>query len=323
MCLFLVTSPYVILFILTMLLFFLFSWVEGFKPTRTELELTMFSLFLTVWFYFVMYREALLMHGYKIIWQNIPNEVINQYFTDIDILTILYQVGLIPIITGLIVIYYYLFKKKKKSIYFLLSLGIIIGVLLLQKHIILNVGLIYIGVLLILLLGEFMNNIITYIDQTKFSRLKNLFLLGFLILFIFTSFFHSINVAKEKVIQSDPAGKVFALQFLHNISKEGDMVIGSVFDGHLITYTSKRKNMIDTNFLQIDASERLRDLRTIYTSAIISGPIDVMRKYDADFILLTQEAKDYYKITKLAYVDDECFPVIYSGQDVQVYQRKC
>jgi hypothetical protein len=320
---FLISSPYLMIFILSMILFLVFSWVEGFKPTKTELEITIFSLFLSIWFYFIFYRSALLMHGYKIIWQNIPNEVINQYFSNINIISSIYEIGVIPLIAGLFVIYFYVFKKKKKSIYFILSLGIIISILLIQKYIILNLGLIYTGIILSILLGEFLIIIVSYIKQTKFSKFNNYFLLIFLLFFLFTSFFPGITYAKNKVMESDPAKKVSALKFLEGISNEGDLVVGSIYDGHLITYSSNRKNFIDQNFLLIDATERLRDLRTIYTSAIETKPIEIMKKYNANYLLITKEVEEYYNITKISYADGECFPLIYAGKEVKIYSLKC
>ena len=320
---FLVSSAYLLIFILSMLLFILFSWVEGFKPTKTEIEITIFSLFLSIWFYFIFYQDALLMHGYKIIWQNIPNEVITQYFSNINIISSIYEIGVIPLITGLFVIYHYVFNKKKKSIYFILSMGIIITILLLQKYIILNIGLVYMGILLSILLGEFLIIVISYIKQTKFSKFRNYFLLIFLLLFLFTSFFPAITYAKNKVMESDPAKKVSALKFLESISNEDDLVVGSIYDGHLITYSSNRKNLIDQNFLLIDATQRLRDLRTLYTSAIETKPIEIMKKYNANHILITKEALEYYNITKISYVDNECFPLTYAGKEVKIYSLKC
>ncbi len=320
---FILLSPYSILFILAILLYYLFSWVEGFKPTRTEIEITVFSLFLAIWFYSIFYRDALLMHGFSVIWQNIPSEVINQFYSGVNILDAIYQIGLIPLLAGIYITYHYIYKTKRKPFYLTLSLMIIILALLLLRYIQLKLGLVFIGVILTILFGEFLLYASEYLGRTKFARYRNHLFVLLLVVFILTSFIPSLEYADRKITESDPGGKVFALQFLQNISNPDEAVVGSVFDGHLITYLAKRKNIIDSNFLLVDATERLQDVRTIYTSAIQSTPIDLMDKYHAGYIVLTDEAKKYYNITRISYVDDSCFPMIFSSKDVIVYQKKC
>jgi len=323
LCLILFITPYSAILVISLLLYMLFSWVEGFRPKRSELELTLFSVFLVTWFNFLFYKDAFLAHGYKVIWQNIPTEVLNQFYTDVNILNTIYQIGIVPLISGIIVLYIYLVHKKKKSIYLLLSLAIIIIMLLIQKYLQLNVGLVYIGVVMTILLSELLVMSMEYLEKTKFARLQNYLLAVLFIIFLFTSFIPSVTFARQKVIESDPAVKVFGLEFIQDITDEGDTIIASVFEGHLINYVGQRKNVVDSNFLLVDAETRLRDIRTIYTSAIQAKPIEIMEKYDADFIVFTDEVKHYYNITKITYVDDECFPIVYSGTGVRIYERRC
>ncbi len=321
--LFILLSPYSIIFVLTILLYYIFSWVEGFRPTRTEIELTVFSLFLAIWFYSIFYREALLMQGFGVIWQNIPSEVINQFYSGVNILDTINMIGLIPLLAGIYITYHYIYRTKRKPFYLTLSLLIIILALLLLRYIQLRLGLVFIGVILTILVGEFISYATDYLGRTKFAGYRNHLLVLLMAVFVLTSFIPSLGYADRKIIDSDPGGKVFALKFLQNISDPDEAVVGSVFDGHLITYLADRKNIIDSNFLLVDAKERLQDVRTIYTSAIQSAPIDIMDKYDAGYILLTDEAKRYYNITRISYVDDTCFPIIFSSSDVTVYQKKC
>jgi len=318
----LLTSSYTIIIALAMVLYILFSWVEGFKTTRSEIELTLFSLFLVTWFYFIFFKGALLLHGFDIIWQNIPTEVIAQYYADAG-LNIIYLIGVIPLVCGVIVLYHYTFRSKKKSIYLFLSLILIVTILLILKYIELNAGLMYIAITLVVLSGEAIHLALKYLQRTKFAKYQNHLMVLFLIIIVSTSFFPIVTSANQKISESDPAAKVFALQLLENFSNSGDTVIGSVFDGHLITYYTKRKNVIDSNFLLIDAKPRLRDIRTIYTSAINIRPLEIMRKYNAKYVILTDETKKYYNISDITYADDYCLPVFYTGKGITIYQRKC
>jgi uncharacterized membrane protein len=48
-----------------------------------------------------------------------------------------------------------------------------------------------------------------------------------------------------------------------------------------------------------------------------------MDKYGAEYIMVTDEAKRYYNISRVSYVDSDCLPLLYSGRDVRIYQKKC
>lgn len=320
LCCLTATSPQVILIVLAMVLFLLLSWVEGFKLTKSEIELTLFSLFFVTWFFLLFFKEALSMHGVSIIWQNIPSEVLVQYFSDVKILETIYQIGVIPLLLGVWVVYVYTFRKKKKSVYRMMSILLIIVILLLQKYVELSLGLIYVGVVLTILLGEFLVMAFDYLDKTKFSGYRNVLLIFFLAIFIGTSFVPTIIYMQRQ--ESDTDEKVKALDFLKEISEPGDTIVGSVFDGHLIAYTAERRNIIDSNFLLVDSEARLSDLRTLYTSALESKAIELMHKYNADFIVVTGEAKRFYNITRIAYADTECFPLVYAGA-IEVYELRC
>jgi len=323
LCLFIMLSPYSLLIVLAMVLFILLSWVEGFRPTRSEIELTLFSLFLTSWVYLLVFRDALLVHGTGILLQNIPAEVMNQFFSDINIAATISEIGVIPLLAGSLVLYYYLFRKQKKAVYLLFSLTLIIVMLMLFKSIQLAIGLMFIGAIFTILLGELLVEVIGYIEKTRLARFQKPMMAAILILFVLTSVVPSIAVAMQSAARSDSKDKVLALTLLADVTSGDAAVAGSVFDGHLISYTSRRKNIIDSNFLMIDSSERLRDIRTIYTSAVQSKALEIMNKYDAEYLILTQESKQYYNITRIPYAEDECFPLFYGGNDVRIYENKC
>jgi hypothetical protein len=135
--------------------------------------------------------------------------------------------------------------------------------------------------------------------------------------------FPSIGLAKA-IVAASLSDDVIALEIARNETNPGDAIVGTVFEGHKISYFADRKNIVDSNFLYIkDADSRLADLRTIYTSAISSKPIEIMEGYNAKYILFTHRAKEYYNISKITYVNEDCFPLLYSSKNVKVYERKC
>ena len=47
-----------------------------------------------------------------------------------------------------------------------------------------------------------------------------------------------------------------------------------------------------------------------------------MEKYGADYIYLSPGALETYEIDNLPYGDEECFPLVYTGQ-VKIYEKRC
>ena len=48
-----------------------------------------------------------------------------------------------------------------------------------------------------------------------------------------------------------------------------------------------------------------------------------MDKYGADYIMLNKNAMEFYNISKISYVDDYCFPIVFSGENLWIYKKKC
>jgi len=309
--------------IIAIMLYLVLSWIEGLNVGRAEIELSLFSIFIMTFIYIVLFREAFLLHGHKIIWNNIPAPLLSRYFFDVNIIQAIYMIGVIPAVTGVVVVLVHLFRKKK-SVYLPISFGIVLALMLALKLVPLRLGMMLLSLVFVILFGEMFSIIIEYVKRTRFSRWRPVLYALLLILFIFSSVIPSLSYAKSAISNVVEEEEIIAFDLLENITDIDNTIISSVYDGHLVTFFSKRKNIIDSNFLMApDAGERLTDLRTIYTSAISSKPIEIMDKYGADYILFNKEAMEFYNISKIVYLNDDCFPLLYSGKNVKVYEKKC
>ncbi|MBN2458058.1 hypothetical protein JXB31_02920 [Candidatus Woesearchaeota archaeon] len=314
-------SSYIVIF--AILIYLVLSWLEGLNVGRAELELSLFSVFIMALLYIILFRQAFLQHGYMVIWNNTPQALLGNYFSDVDILSSIYSIGVIPAIAGVFVILLHLFRKKK-SVYLPMSFSLLVGILLVLKLIPISYGLMVLSLLFVILSGEMFLVMDEYIKRTRFKRFRLVIYMMFMLLFAVSSVIPSFSYARQSVNDSVPNEEIAAFYFLGNITKENDTIVTTVYDGHLVTYLSGRKNIMDSNFLLAeDAEERLADLKKIYTSAIASKPIGLLDKYDAEYIVFNNKAREFYNISRLAYIDEECFPLIFTMKDVRVYEKKC
>ena len=92
----------------------------------------------------------------------------------------------------------------------------------------------------------------------------------------------------------------------------------------MITAISKRKNVIDSNFILIeDADKRYRDTRDIYMTVFLTKAVELLERYDVDYILLTPQIKKELGITEISYIDqNSCFELVYN-KTTKIYHTRC
>jgi len=313
-----------ILLVIGLLLYLLLLRIENLQQRKSELELIIFSTMFVIWFNFVIYKNAFLVHGPSLIWQNIPRELLNQYFLQLDILNAIYYIGVIPLLSGIYLIYKYTFKKKNRKIYLLMGFALSILFLLWFKLIPLKIGLIFLGVILVLLFGKFYSDSLLFINKTKFSNYKWIFAVLLFILFIFNSIIPTVSYANNIIRETPSRHDINALLWLKNNSGEEDVILASLDEGYLVNTIAERKNVIDNHFLLIkDAEQRLGDVKEIYTTHYETEAIPLLNKYNIKYVFLSRRAMKDYNIIDLNYkTDKKCFELVYDNE-VKIYKSMC
>jgi len=255
-----------------------------------------------------------------VIWQNIPAPILNTYFSQISIIQAIYNIGVLPFVLGLYVIYLFSFKKKNKSIYLIMSFAASAGLLLWLRLINLNIGLMFFGIVLVLLFSQWFKDFMIFVKQSRASNFLYLFIALFFIGILVFSVYPSFEMAesnKDKITFSEIA----ALEWIKKNTPEDAVIIATPREGNLINAVSGRKNVIDTDFLlQPDAEQRFEDIERIYHACLEIEVVEILDKYDADFIYFSDNAKILFEKEELKFID-KCFEKVYDDE-VQIYQRK-
>ena len=318
------THASIILLVLAMLFYLVLVYSENLKQSKPELEVILFITFIVIWSLFIAYKKAFLMHGPFLVWQNIPQKILSSYFSDITLFEAIYQIGIIPIIFGIFIIYKYIFKEKNKSLYLLISFVVPMFFLLWFKLVELKVGLIFLGVVLVLLSAQFYKIFSTYITKTKFFRYQWLFILVLIIAFIFTSFVPSVYYAlyEDKSVVNEQ--EINALVWLRDNTNKDDVVLATVDEGYLITYFAERRNVADPHFLLVkDINQRYNDIEAIYKTSLKTQAIKILNNYDVNYIYFSDRVKKQFNIENLGFVgDDSCFERVYADK-IEIYKSRC
>ena len=317
------TSAISFLFVFALLLYLLLVKLEFAQVNRTEMEVILFITSLTLWVNVLLYKKAFLFHSYALIWQNIPVQILDTYFREIDVVGSVTSIGLIPLLFGIYAVYRYMFKERDKRTYLLMAFAIAVAILLWFKLITLEVGLIYLGTILVPLLGQALDLFFSYLERTKISSYEWVFWSLIMMLMVLTAVLPSIAKASVSIHDSVTNDEIDALLWIKNSTPKDSVVLSTISEGNLVSAISGRKDVADDDFILIRSSDIVfDDIRQMYTSILKTDAVELLNKYGVDYIYLSPRAKAEFNITDLRYADKDCFELVYD-KGVKVYRSTC
>jgi len=311
------------LFILSLLTYLILSIAESNKLEKVKKEAILFSLFIVLTISFLLFKDAFLLHGLNIIYQNIPNDIISNYFKGINIIDLIFNFGLIPIFFGIFGLSYSIRKKDDNTI-LLGSMILTTSVLLIFRLIDVYLAFIFLGILLSILSSIGFEKLFKYITMTKFSRHLNRIKFSIFILAILLMIVPSFIEAKNSTDNALSKEEFDALLWLSNNTETDSIVMSSYDEGHFITKIAKRKNVIDDNFLLANnINQRYNDVKTVFTTTSQVKALQVLKKYDVTYVYFSERTKQIYNSKEIAYSDDKCFKEVYRTEKVRIYKVRC
>ena len=317
------TSAISFLFVFALIIYLLLIKLEFSQQNRSELEVILFTTFMTIWVNILMYKKAFLFHSHALVWQNIPSQIIASYFREVNILESITNVGLIPILFGIYAIYRYMFKERDKRTYLLMAFALSVALLLWFRLITLDTGLMFLGVILIPLLGQALGLLFSYIDKSRISSYSWAFWIVLAILFFLTSVLPSIATAAESVKVAVSQSEIDALSWLGSNTPEDSVVLSTIDEGNLISAVAKRKNVADNGFILIHYSDVVfDDVKQMYISFLKTDAVELMNKYDVNYVYFSPRAVAEFNITELKYAEKDCFELVYD-REVKIYRSMC
>lgn len=315
------TSSSTFILIIGFIIYLLLSFIEKKNIEVEETELILFSAFFYIWSQFLFFNNTLLREGANFIWQNIPKEIITTYFPTISILEALVFVSFIPLLTGAHTIFNSLINPKNKYPFLLISFAISTIFFTAIKFIPFKLALAFFGIILAILFASFYQDLLNYFKKTKAHKLKNFLLTIIIILLILTTVYPAITIALEQETPTDDEIKSFRWIATH--TPEHSRILASVQEGHLVTFFSHRKNLMDDHFSLIgNVEQRYNELTALYQTPFQTQALSILNKHNIKYLVLTPQAKHVYNITQLQYLTSQCFREVHSN-GVKIYENQC
>jgi hypothetical protein len=317
--------PLSFLVAITLLFYYFLISAESLEIKKLRKEAILFFIFVTFIIEFIIFKKAFLNLGFNVIWQNIPADIIFNYFKDFNMLDLLYKVGFLPAIMGVIGTVLTFTRYQNKSAILISSSLLSVLFLMALRLIEFEVGALFLGISLSIMSALFIDKAIKYIKLTKFSYLEKYFNVSLFLLIIFTLALPCFFVSQNVIANTLSKEEFDVLSNLRDNTDKDVVIISSVEEGDYITGIAERKNVMDKHFLLVnDIDERYRDVKRIYTTSSEVIALQLLHKYNIDYIYISDKTKEIYNTKNPVYLNNEnCFRKVQKIRGVEVYRVMC
>lgn len=303
-------------------LYLFLAYLERKKIDPSEREVIVFSLFFYIWSQFLFFKNSFITEGISFIWGNVPPQIIAQYFPKLSLIQAIFLVSVIPFVIGVYIVYRSLFQSKNIKTFFLISLVVSTTLLAWMRLIEFTLSLAFFSIILAILFSLFYQESIQYLERTKIAHYSQWYTLGLIILLGISTIYPSITHALNQDIPTPDELDVFA--WLRDNTKPTAGVLALLEQGHLVTYLSQRRNLMDDNFGLIEnPGQRMEDLGILYTTPFQTEALSLLDQYDLNYLVLTPRALEKYNLKKFKYTTPDCFRRIYDEKGIRIYQVRC
>jgi hypothetical protein len=316
------TSSAVFLLVFGQGLYLFLAYLEHKKIDSSEREIIIFSLFFFIWSQFLFFKNSFILEGISFIWGNVPPQIILQYFPKVSLIEAILLVSLIPFVIGVYIVYRSLFQLKNIKTFFLISLVVSTTLLAWMQLIEFTLSLAFFGIILAILFSLFYHESSQYVEQTKIAHYSGWYTLGLVLLLGISTIYPALNHALNQDIPTQDELDAFA--WLRDNTRPGAGVLALLEQGHLVTYISQRRNLMDERFSLVEKPEQqMEDLGRLYQTSFQTEALALLDEYNLNYLVLSPRALEQYDLKKFKYTSQTCFRKLYDEKGVRIYQVTC
>lgn len=316
-----IIHPFTAILAISFVFYAILLSIESIKMKKAKSEAVIFSVLLVVLLGFIVYKKAFLDFGLYAVLQNVPSALFSSYFQGINIFSLIYNIGIIPLILGSVGIIFGIAWEKSDSAYLLSGLVLADFVLLFLRLINFTTGMILLGLLLSILSAIAIGKGIAYVKLTKFARFKKAIFVSFILLIILLLWLPSYTSTKKAIGLSVSADEMAALEWIKANTEKDSTILGNINEGNLIAYAAERKTVADNIFMF--APDRYDDAKLMLTTESLVKATQAMHKYGVDYVFVSESTKRMYNMEDLKYANTECFKEEFGREKAKVYRLTC
>lgn len=309
-----------------LVLFFIISKIEHMKVGDEHKEMILFSLVVTLWMTFLVYKDAFLTQGIGFILRPDSLLLAGDSLGSYPLVQSIYLIGIIPFFYGVTSAYHFLFKKQNLSGFVLLSLVLTAFALLWTGFVDLVSGIMFLGVFLTVLFSYYYFAMKSYLDKTRFSHVKyytHYFIVSVTITFVITSIIPTVLLAQEEVSESLKQPEFEGFEWIGKNTPEDSIVLAGLGEGHALSSIGKRANFMDDQILLIDDAKQRYDAYVgMYRSPFVTETVSLLNRNGIEYIYLSERTAESLDVNREKFNDD-CFKNVFANTDVTIYEVIC
>ncbi len=287
-------------------------------------EILLFSMLFIVWSLVVRFKDALVVNGPLIVFQNIPAVLRDSYFAQPHILDIVLLVGIVPFLLGSYVVYTFIFRERRRDTYLLIGFALAMGMLLWMGIVRPVMGVMFLGLVFSMLFGVWVRRALDYLAQTRAAAWRPLFLALIILVVGATSLWPAVGAAASTLALAPSQQELAALESMRQTLPQDAVVLTMTEEAYRVQALAHVKTVQDLDFLlQQDATQRYADMQELYTSRSKVDAVDLLNTYGITHIYVSPGAQQRYGFDKPWYASDEkCFEPVVS-EDVVLLRSTC
>jgi len=309
-----------------LVLFFIISKIEHMKVGEEHKEMILFSLVVTLWMTFLVYKNAFLTQGIGFILRPGSLLLVNDSLGNYPLVQSIYLIGIIPFFYGVTSAYHFLFKKHDLSGFVLLSLVLTAFALLWSGFVDLVSGIMFLGVFLTVLFSYYYFAMKSYLDKTRFSHVKyytGYFIVTVTITFIITSIIPTVLLAQDEVDVSLQQPEFEGFEWIDQNTPNGSIVLTGLGEGHALSSIGNRKNFMDDQILLIDDAKLRYDAYIeMYRSPFVTETISLLNRNGIAYVYLSERTAKGLDVNREKFADD-CFEKVFANTQLTIYEVTC
>lgn len=187
----------------------------------------------------------------------------------------------------------------------------------------LRYGLVFLGVILVLLFSRSAKTAFNYLEKTRFSWSKMAVAILLIALFLLTAFIPSLINASKSVGSAVSPQEIEALTWIRENTEKDSVILSTVEEGQFIVSIAQRRNVADLDFILVkDPHLVLDDIKIMYTSLFKTRGIKLLTDYGVDYIYFSPKAKELFEIEEIRYIGDVCFDIVFDN-GIKIYESLC
>lgn len=317
----LMTSNISVVLLVGMLAHLALQKIQNVRPSKKFVEITLFLAFFTIWIFAITIKDSFALQSFRIIWQNIPTQEINNYYSGFDITAIITAIGVIPLIFGIIGLNKTLSTKNKNTL-FITSLTIIFFTLSILRIIPLTVALLFLGFFATILTSIGLKSVKEYFSTTRLNIIYKFGMILLILIFSVTTFIPILGTALEVQNNIPNTDYINALEFVKEEIKPHETILSNPYEANFIMYYTNRKTYYDSNYQFSNAQERYDNALIIYKQNSPVSQIKILEQENINYIFMSDETKNFYEIESFNLARTSCIIPAYQSV-VLIYENEC